>query len=230
MEAVLADIRNRGVATVLNLGDCLYGPLDPAGTAQVLIDLDIPTVRGNQDRLTTDRAVAAGTSPTMTFVRDQLSRPQLDWLDRLPMTLPLEAGLLLCHGTPARDDEYLLQVVTPEGARQRTTEELAAKLTGVDQPVILCGHDHSPGTVTLPTGQQIVNPGSVGLQAFTDDQPHPYAMATGSPRARYAILTRTTGGWEVEAVSVAYDHEQAAATAEQNGRRDWAAWLRTGIA
>jgi hypothetical protein len=32
LEAVLADIRGRGIRAMVNLGDSLYGPLDPAGT------------------------------------------------------------------------------------------------------------------------------------------------------------------------------------------------------
>ena len=76
----------------------------------------------------------------------------------------------------------------------------------------------------------IINPGSVGLPSYSDDQPYPHVMETGTPQARYAVLTRNAAGWEVEQVSVAYDHEQAAAVAERNGRSDWAAWLKTGRA
>jgi hypothetical protein len=46
LEAVLNDIKQREIKHIVNLGDCFYGPLDPGGTAQILVGLDIPTVRG----------------------------------------------------------------------------------------------------------------------------------------------------------------------------------------
>lgn len=75
-----------------------------------------------------------------------------------------------------------------------------------------------------------MNPGSVGLPAYTGEAPHPHAMEAGSPHARYAILEKEAAGWQVEHVSVVYDREEAARTAEGNGRPDWAGWLRTGRA
>jgi hypothetical protein len=35
LEAVLNDIRSRGIIKILNLSDSLYGPLDPSGTADL---------------------------------------------------------------------------------------------------------------------------------------------------------------------------------------------------
>jgi predicted phosphodiesterase len=32
---VLTDIKNRGIETIINLGDSLYGPLDPKGTFEL---------------------------------------------------------------------------------------------------------------------------------------------------------------------------------------------------
>ena len=37
LEAVLADIDRRGIARLFDLGDSLYGPLDPAATAEVIL-------------------------------------------------------------------------------------------------------------------------------------------------------------------------------------------------
>jgi predicted phosphodiesterase len=50
LEAVLQDINRRGVGQIVNLGDHLTGPLDPAGTADLLIGRDMVNVRGNDDR------------------------------------------------------------------------------------------------------------------------------------------------------------------------------------
>jgi predicted phosphodiesterase len=51
LDAVLADIDRRGVTQIVNLGDCAYGSLDPAGALDRLIARAIPTVSGNQDRI-----------------------------------------------------------------------------------------------------------------------------------------------------------------------------------
>jgi hypothetical protein len=82
----------------------------------------------------------------------------------------------------------------------------------------------------LPSGQMVVNPGSVGLQAFTDDYPVAHAIEAGSPHARYAILSRQRSIWQVEHVAVVYDWKHAAEVAARNGRLDWAQWLKTGRA
>ena len=84
--------------------------------------------------------------------------------------------------------------------------------------------------VSLAGGPLIVNPGSVGLPAYTDDLPCSHAMEAGSPHARYALLTKTVAGWHVELMQAPYDHERAARLALENGRPDWAQWLRTGRA
>jgi hypothetical protein len=55
-------------------------------------------------------------------------------------------------------------------------------------------------------------------------------METGTPHARYSIVSRNEEGWRVENIAVPYDWEAAAAAAVENGRPDWAEWLRTGRA
>ena len=51
LEAVLADLARRGGADrVVNLGDCVSGPLWPRETMERLEALGWPTVRGNHDR------------------------------------------------------------------------------------------------------------------------------------------------------------------------------------
>jgi len=50
LEAVLADIRKQGVDLIVNAGDILSAPLEPAATADLLIPLQLPTIRGNHER------------------------------------------------------------------------------------------------------------------------------------------------------------------------------------
>ncbi|HTD25299.1 MAG TPA: metallophosphoesterase family protein [Terriglobales bacterium] len=228
LEAVLADIRSRSVDLIVNLGDHLYGPLDPIRTADRLIVLDLPSISGNQDRELIASTPAQG---TLQENRGALREEHRTWLGKLPSTLLWpEQDVLLCHGTPFADDVYLLEQVHAEGVSLATPEKILSLLGGVSHSLILCGHSHVPRTVTLPQGSTIVNPGSVGLQAYTDDLPLPHAMQTGSPHARYAILTRHKHGWQVEHISVVYDWNHAAEVAARNGRADWGHCLKTGRA
>lgn len=228
LEAVLEDIAGRDVGGLLNLGDSLYGPLDPAGTAGILVGLDVTSIRGNEDRIILE-AGDVESSPTLRFAREALDEGHRRWLASLEPTLVIDE-FLLCHGTPSSDTDYLIREVHPDGVTDRAPEAIVAILGPVGQRVVLCGHDHVPGALKLPGGAFIVDPGSVGLQAYTDDEPFPHIMEAGSPHARYAVLEQCADGWTSEPVTVRYDWEAAAADAESNGRPDWAAWLRTGKA
>jgi putative phosphoesterase len=228
LDAVVADIRARGVDLIVNLGDHLYGPLDPVGTAERLMRLDLPTIRGNQDRELLQNSPAQG---TLQQNRESLAPEHRAWLRKLPSTLLWEQhDVLLCHGTPLADDIYLLEQVDPARVSLASAEKVLSLLGGVAHGLILCGHSHIPRTVMLPGGQMVVNPGSVGLQAFTDDHPVAHAIEAGSPHARYAILSRQRNVWQVEHIAVVYDWDQAAEFAERNRRPDWAKRLKTGRA
>ena len=50
LQAVLADVKTRGADRIINLGDCVSGPLWPRETMELLETLGLPTVRGNHDR------------------------------------------------------------------------------------------------------------------------------------------------------------------------------------
>jgi diadenosine tetraphosphatase ApaH/serine/threonine PP2A family protein phosphatase len=224
LEAVLADARRREVGGWLNLGDTLYGPLEPGATADCLMQETATSIRGNQDRLLLSAGQAA--TGTMAHCRAELTPGRREWLDSHPATAVAE-GVFLCHGTPRRDDEYLLEDPPIHGSRLKQPEEIAKQIADVRAPVIVCGHSHLPREIRLPDGRLIVNPGSVGLPAYAGDDP-PHGMENGSPHARYAVLTAGAGGWTVEQIAVPYDWEAASRTARENGREDWARWLATG--
>jgi predicted phosphodiesterase len=233
LNAVLADIAAQAVTQTVNLGDHLQGPLDPVGTADRLMPLNLPSVRGNCDRLLYEEGTIAAAGSTLTANRQALTAQHRRWLSAMPQTLAL-GDVLLCHGTPWADDVYLLEEVTLHGARMKRTDEIAPTLHGIAARLVLCGHSHQSRTIHMPGhmpgGSLLVNPGSVGLPAYTEESPHPHAMEAGSPHARYAILTRSGDAWQVEHRAVVYDWEAAAQLAECHGRSDWAAWLRTGRA
>ena len=199
------------------------------GVAKLMIGRGVESVRGNEDRIVVE-APDERDSETLGFTRSSLGPGHLEWLKALPLRRVAFGRVLCCHGTPARDDEWLLERVAKAGVTLATSDDLAATLAGIREMVVLCGHSHVPRAVLLPGGRLVVNPGSVGLPAYTDAAPWPHAMESGSPHARYAVLEETDAGWRVEQVAVPYDWEAAASAAERNDRPDWAEWLRTGRA
>ncbi len=137
--------------------------------------------------------------------------------------------LFACHGD-LFDSPYLLEQVGASGVSLRSTRAIEASVANITHSVILCGHSHLPRTISLPQEKLVVNPGSVGLPAYTMETPVLYAMESGSPHARYAHLTKLSHSWQVELVHVPYDWKYAADVAQNNQRSDWAEWLTTGRA
>jgi predicted phosphodiesterase len=226
LEAVLRDARDCGVERLVDLGDTLYGPMLPAETYQLFRSAPIVAgVSGNQDRKIHE---APGSGPVIEFVQCALGPEPLAWLKSLPPNAVVEDELFLCHGTPASDTTYLLEDVTSGRAVVREDAEILALLGGVRQPVILCGHSHTPRVVQLSNGQLVVNPGSVGLPAYNDDNPVPHSMETGSPHASYAVLQKRRGGWDVALRRVVYEWDGAARQARDLEAHDWALGLATG--
>lgn len=230
LEAVLAHARRRGAEMLLDLGDTLYGPLDPRGTWELLNSPGLPAVHvmGNQDRDLFDPASDPALNPSLPYARSQLGAEQLAWLRALPAQAT-HGEVRACHGTPSSDQVYLLERITAGANRLRTPDEIARLAGSVRERVLLCGHSHVPRAVQMPGGTLVVNPGSVGVPAYADAFPEPHRIEAGSPHARYALL-RVERAIEVELVSLEYDWNDAARTAEKNGRADWAHALRTGFA
>jgi predicted phosphodiesterase len=110
----------------------------------------------------------------------------------------------------------------------RPEAEILRAVKTVRHPVIVCGHTHIPRLVSLANGQIVVNPGSVGLPAYSDDAPVPHAMETYSPHASYAILTKRAGAWDVSFEKVTYRYGNASQCAASLGRNDWARQIATG--
>jgi putative phosphoesterase len=204
LEAVLADIRLRGIADVICLGDLVgYGPF-PNEVAQLIRERGIPTIMGNYDQgigfslgdcgcvYKTDeqRAEGAASLAWTDQVTTDETRAYLRTLeDRLVLDTP-GGELLAVHGSPRRINEYLF-ADRPESAMARMAR---------DNPVraILFGHTHLP-YVRDVEGTSFVNVGSAGRPK------------DGDWRACYAVIDpgeAAESHFDVEFVRVAYDHER----------------------
>jgi len=94
LDAVLADLNHRCVDVTVNLGDLLSGGLQPRETAERLIPLGLPTVRGNHERQ------VLSTSPDEMGASDRLAYQRMlpqhvTWFGSLPLTLEIAAGVKL---------------------------------------------------------------------------------------------------------------------------------------
>ena len=158
-----------------------------------------------------------------------LNDNEKEWLKSLPAKEVYKDEILICHGTPNSDLINLLETIENGIDRLSTQQEILEKLNGVKSNVILCGHSHIPRSIKVDENILIVNPGSVGLPAFTDDKPEPHVMVTGSPDARYAIIEKIDNKWFVDLISVPYDNKKAVKQAKKNNRLEWEISLSTGF-
>ncbi len=228
LDAVLADIDRRGVDLTVNLGDILSGPLLPPETADRLMALNLPTIRGNHERqVLTMNPDDMGASDR--HANETITDAHRDWLAALPPVLRMEDEVFLCHATPYNDVDCYLEDLVDGELRPAPLQRIAERTGTCDASLIFCGHSHIPKLSRLAGGQVIVNPGSVGIQAYEGHHPGPHTVEVGSPHGRYAIAERLPGGWTVEFVAVPYDWDSAARLAQQRGRQDWVQALRTGF-
>ncbi len=226
LEAVVQDIVRRQVDTIVNLGDHISGPLWPKETIQFLMRQDWIQISGNHDRqLVAQDPRTHGLSDKYAF--DVLNDLEKEWLRHLPANVRVDENVLLFHGTPSNDTEYLLETVQHGKAALASRSEIKKRLGKTISPVMLCGHTHVQRVVEVDENILIVNPGSVGLPAYKDELPEPHVIESGSPHARYAIL-QYDETWTVELISVMYEFHEAADRARKNNRPDWAIALETG--
>jgi predicted phosphodiesterase len=237
LRAVAADIAAARVDAVLNLGDIASGPLWPRETVQWLAEQGWPTIAGNHERQAL--AAAPGQDDDDAFAAAELGAAERTWLQALPATLVAADGdIQAFHGIPGNDLHGLLETVTADfmpgidpGVHEANEAEVARRLNGLRAAVLVCGHTHTPRVRRLGDGTLLVNPGSVGRPAYAHDRPYRHVVETGSPAARWALLTLDQDHWHAELRATAYDHAAAVARALASGvqgARDWAHELARG--
>jgi putative phosphoesterase len=227
LESVLADIERRNVDRIINLGDCVSGPLWPRVVCDLLMVRDDITIRGNHDRW------MSGPDPARMGASDRYAHSQLNqdhrsWLGALPASAHVDCGILVCHGTRADDNQYLVEEVSDGRLVRADPATIRDRLGDLQSRVVLCGHSHQQHLIQLPDGPLILNPGSVGCPSYDDPGNNPHVSESGSPHARYAVLAIDYVQVSAEMIAIAYDWKAASARAETNGRPEWAHGLRTG--
>lgn len=197
LDAVMRDIRARGVDEVIVAGDLIGRGPEGNLVVERIADSGYRAIRGNHEEYVlnfvrrrvpddwwvTDEWAAA------RFMAAELAAVNADWVEELPESLGIDRapGLRVVHGSP---DSAV------EGLGPWTSEAtLERHLRGVGERTLVCGHTHRPMIRELSSGS-IVNIGSVGLP-FNED-----------PRAQYAIFSFKQGVWHPELVGVDYDRAE----------------------
>ena len=194
-KAVLHDIRRIKVDRLVVGGDVVPAPM-PREVLACLLAFDIPVqfIHGNGDRSVLEEMAGTETDAIPEHFREvirwnaqQLHPQHEQLLASCPKTITLDIDdlgeVLFCHSTPRSDTEIFTRL-TPD-------DYLLPSLTGVNVPVVICGHTHMQFDRTV--GKiRVVNAGSVGM---------PY----GEPGAYWLLL-----GPDIQLRHARYDVARAA--------------------
>lgn len=208
LEAVLAQIEQQKPDLILNLGDQVWGQVDPLAAYELQAGLGAIEVRGNNDEkpfLTDELADAAGASFS-DWLRARVPEPKLRRLSELPTTASVAGGrVMAAHGTPTSPWENLLWKLEAGKVVPKPEHEVTPDLASVaaEVEVVLVGHSHWEATARVG-GKLLVNAGPVSWQF------------DGDPRARWTLVESRAGAWNVSRHRVVYDWNEAARLSKMN--------------
>jgi putative phosphoesterase len=228
LRAVLNDIETRQVDQIINLGDHVFGALEPERTAELIRQSPMLCISGNTDREILENLGKTAEKENMERVKSLISEETINWLQNLPNTAVCDDLFFVCHGTPESDDEYLLEQVTAQGVFVHNDEYLVEKTKHIQQRIILCGHSHVNRVIYLSNGKIILNPGSVGLPAYLGNGEHRFAMESMTPHAKYALVNVNNEQVNIEQIHCTYDWNTASQAAKANGSDKWSQFLLQG--
>jgi protein phosphatase len=221
LEAVLEDIRARGIREIVCLGDIVGKGPNPAACVDRIRDLGCPVVQGNWDELVSRNLGGVNSSMLEAIVwqREQLGEDRLEYLRGLPFSLDLERrpGLVrLLHASP-QDLWHRVGMKALFGGRMDQFAGMFASTPNTNpesaMPVAVgYGDIHTAYTLTLPIFysefesvgyRTLFNVGSVGNPM---DMPVPvYGVLGGGP------------GLEVSLIRVPYENELECRRAVDSG-------------
>lgn len=201
LQAVLQDIARAAPDVLINLGDQLEGPANPALAAQLQADMGAVEVRGNnEEKLWPGGRRTPLSQEIGEWLASQVPQQSLERLAHLPLSARV-GGIFCCHGTPQSAWESLLWAWDSGGFyRSRDPHQLRDLVAPLGAEVVICGHTHRAGA-TRVTDTLVVNCGAV-----TD-------QVDGDPRARWTLLEKRGDVWNVEFHVTPYDTKAAIAWA-----------------
>ena len=214
LNSVLEDIKNQNCEKICCLGDLAMAGPEPSKVTniikQMLNEDNLILIQGNTDKKLgiydkDFEEILSKHVPVMAnaYKSDlqELTEDDKQFLANLPEKVSIEeknVKILLCHGSPRKNDENITSDLT--------IEQIEEIVEGVEEEVIFCGHTHVPCGFATNTGKTVVNVGSVG-RPFSE-----------TPKSCYAIIDiKDNGDFEIEHRLVSYDFEIAAKKLENRG-------------
>ncbi|MCE4606126.1 MAG: metallophosphatase family protein [Desulfurococcales archaeon] len=201
------------------LGDLVdYGP-DPGGVVDLVRELDPSViVRGNHDHaaaFNVDCGCGPSTHELSVLTRSKitlqsLSRNDLDWLKRIPLTGNAElcgSKIHMVHGSPDNPLYGYLYYHKGPAILDMSLERLQSPEAGGS--ILLHGHTHYQGLIHY-RDLLLVNPGSVG-------QPR-----DGDNRAAYLVIDVNTDEARFVLGRIKYDVDKSLKMYERSGLPEWA--------
>lgn len=227
LEAVREAVRLAAPDVVAVAGDLVFNGPDPAGTVDLLRDMEAGgalVIAGNTDIAVADFDYTAAFPSFPDGVPDHfraaaewahgaLGPDRVEWLRRLPAERRIRIDgtlVIVCHASPGSQTAGFDQGLDPTATLDR--------VSGTDAKVICCGHTHIP-EIREMGWRVIVNDGSAGY------------VFDGDPRASWAMIDVVDDHVTPEIKRVEYDVLAAAdAVAERGLPGDVyrAATIRTG--
>lgn len=219
LEAAIVDATVRGAEQLYCLGDLgAFGP-HPDRVFPLLYEHNVECVQGNYDNSIgndlqdcqcgyTDPRDNSFAQISYEYTYENTTQANRDWMRKLPPEIRFEANgtrVLLCHGSPRKTNEFLWESATSTHFLNRLADEAEADL-------ILGTHTGIHWQRELSGGRRFVNVGVLGRpenDGTTNvwytliDFDWPAENPTGQGSAGQ-------GGYSVEFVPLAYDHERLA--------------------
>ena len=204
LEAVLADLRQHQVDTMICLGDVATVGPQPRQVLARLKCLACPCILGNHDAalLHIEQApayhIAAPLITTLQWCAQQLAPEEFAYLRSFVPILDIPLGpdvTLRCfHGSPRSNTDLILPTTPEEDVDRLLGEQTANVLTG--------GHSHIQ-MLRQHLGKLIINPGSVGNAFLRPAKPG--IVPSLLPWAEYALVTWDKGVLSVDLRRVPFD-------------------------
>lgn len=181
LQSVLDAVKQSQIDIILITGDFIGYYFWPAEVFELLSDWKIVAIRGNHDKML-ERAkrdnsylerITEKYGSGLSIALEKLEERHVEWLLNLPDTTmydALDEKILLCHGSPWKNDEYIY----PDAENSSLERYLDLNVS-----YVLQGHTHYPmakqvGDVT------IINPGSVGQPRNRQPGAHWALLDTGA--------------------------------------------------
>lgn len=204
LQAVLRDIKNRSIDSIICLGDIVGYYPDPERCIELVRENVDECVAGNHDYAAISRIDIQSFTyyayAAMEWTRNHLSGPAKEFLGSLPLTIEKDS-MFLTHSSPSNPQDWIYVFPDSEDAVFEAFKSLVFKINFIGHthwPSIMIQEDdkiilHSEHSIKLSKKNfYLINVGSVG-------QPRDF-----DSRCCYAIYDAATQ--EINLVRVLYDY------------------------